>query len=91
MSIDALPIQYHLEIYEKSFGNDPAITFRSDQPFMSFHKGDLLDPGLWGDLVGAPQRTPYRIMDVIHRIWQIDGKHVGHQIGLCIEATEWPK
>ena len=91
MSLDTLPIQYHLEIYEKSFVNDPAISFRSDNPFLSFHKGDLLDPCIWDDLIDAQPRTPFRIVDVIHRVWQIEDSHIGHQIGLCIEAAEWPE
>ena len=89
MSTKTLPIQYHLEVYENSFRNDPAVAFQADQPFQAFRVGDLVDPGLWDTQVSASPRTPYRIKDVIHRVWQIDDSHIGHQIGLCIEASSW--
>ena len=85
MSKDALPIRYHLEIYESSLVGDPVVAFESNSPFLSFHKGDYFDPGMWSDQLKHFQPgVLYQVLDVLHRVWQIDGSHVGHQLGVCI-------
>ena len=83
-----LPIRYHLEIYEQSFRNDPTVSFESSSPFLALSKGDFVHPGMWDNLVEAPPGTWFVVKDIVHRVWQIDGSHIGHQIGLCIVPKE---
>ncbi len=89
MNIEVLPIQYRLEIYERSFVNDPVISFRSPQPFQSFQKGDFLDTSHWADLIDALAGTPHRITEINHCVWQVGESCLRHQVGLCIEPAEW--
>ena len=84
------PIKYHLEIYEDSFINDPIVSLDAEKAFMAFSKGDLIDPGLWNDRIEKPAGTWYKIDDVVHRVWTTEGLGIGHQIGLCIVATDRP-
>lgn len=86
-----LSVEYTLEIYEKSFTNDPTVVFQSSTPFMAFHKGDYIHPGLWDNQVDARPGAWFEIKDVVHRVWEIEGSHVGHQIGLCIVEKDRPK
>jgi len=87
----ALPVRYHLEIYERSFANDPCLYHEALSPFMAFHVGDSIDPHTI--LTGTPDLQPghwWRIKDVVHRLWEIEGSHIGHQIGLCVVPVPRP-
>jgi hypothetical protein len=86
-----LAIRYSLEIYESSFTNDPTVGFESSTPFLSFQKGDFIDPGMWDNLVDAEPRKWFQIKDVVHRIWEIKDSHIGHQISLCIVPAKRPE
>lgn len=44
---DKKPIDYFLEIFAPESIEDALITFESDQPFQSYHKGDLISPRVW--------------------------------------------
>jgi hypothetical protein len=38
--MNPLPVEYHLEVYERSFLNDPAISITTHSPLPSFAIGD---------------------------------------------------
>lgn len=85
MNTPPLPVRYRLDIYESSFVSDPIIFFESSSPFMAFHKGDHLDPGMWAALLKlAPPPIWYQVQDVVHSIWKIERSHVSHRVGVCI-------
>jgi len=87
MNPKLLPIRYHLEIYEESFVNDPTISFEGDSPFMAFAKGDYVDASSWP----TEYRNWFKIADIAHHIWQIDGSHIGQQTRICIVRSERPE
>lgn len=43
------PTIYRIELYPDSFRNEPIAGFCSTTPFVSFHKGDTVDPHAWSD------------------------------------------
>jgi len=87
----SLSIRYHLEVYEGSFANDPAVVFESLSPFLALSKGDFVHPSMWDNAVDASPGTWYKIKDVVHRVWEIEKSHIGHQIGICIVPAEKPE
>ena len=90
MNEELLPIRYHLEIYENSFVNDPSAAFSSNTPFMAFHIGEHFDPRSLGGS-DVPADHWWKITDVVHRAWQIDKSHIGHQVGICVSAVPRPE
>lgn len=85
-----LPIRYHLEIYESSFVNDPSATFSANTPFMAFHVGDLLDPRSFNTLE-VPSGHWVKVTSIVHRVWEIENSHIGHQVGITVIATPTPQ
>lgn len=87
----ALPVRYHLEIYEDSFINDPCVAHESLTPLMAFSVGDLIDPrSMTTATPDVPEGHWWKIDSIVHRVWEIEGSHVGHQIGLCVTPVPWP-
>ncbi|WP_439850187.1 hypothetical protein ACTACG_19550 [Pseudomonas syringae] len=84
----ALPIEYHIEIYENSFLNDPVWGIQASMPFPSLNVGDEFDHrGLAG---AAWDSTPERgqrfaISKVKHIFWEIENRHIGHKLMVALE------
>ena len=89
--MNTLPIKYTLEIYEDSFINDPCIAHQSDSPFMTFSVGDLFDPrSIIHETHDCPKDHWWRIDSVVHRVWEIEGSDIGHQIGISVTPVPAP-
>jgi len=91
MAEKALPVRYHLEIYEESFINDPCVTHDAQTPFSAFSVGELFDPR--SVMTGSPDVPSghwWKIKDIVHRVWEIENSHIGHQIGLCVVPVPRP-
>jgi hypothetical protein len=84
-----LPMQYHLEVYERSYVNDPSLSVRSSTPTPSFAVGDVINPrsenANWSE---PPKRGEmFRVVEVRHFFWAIPDSHVGHKLMLRVEAV----
>jgi hypothetical protein len=90
MSDDAVPIQYHLHIHDQSFLNDARLMFEATTPFMSFHVGEFIDPRSV-NVDELPEDVWWRITAVMHRLWEIEPSHIGHQVGLTVVAVPKPE
>jgi hypothetical protein len=88
MSQTPLPVQYTLHIHERSFVNDARFILEATTPFMSFHVGDFINPRSLGvDDRELPEDYWWQITAVVHRIWEIENKHIGHLIGVTVIAA----
>jgi len=90
-----LPIQYRIEIYEESFGNDPSASFESSTPFLPVSVGDYIDHRCWGDAGSAYANLgtdkTFRVKAINHLIWRIDGSHIGHSLSVYVEIVRRPE
>jgi hypothetical protein len=53
------PIVYEIEIFYPNSRKDVWRSFEASTPFMSFHKGDVIDPSSW-----SGSRSPLRLLRV---------------------------
>lgn len=60
--------QFILEIYEPGSTSDPAVVFESDQPFMAFSRGDLINPRTWPN--NSVGNVLLRIVAIEHLFWE---------------------
>ena len=85
------PIKYYLEIYEESFSNDVCLSLESPTPFMSFNKGDLIDPEMIFDGTHeCPDRHWWEVTAIVHRVWETRVSDMSHQIGICVKPVPDP-
>lgn len=70
--------KYVLEIYEPGSTDTAWVVLQSDEPFLSIHAGDLINPQAWGETAGTFQDL-LRVMSVEHIVWHSkklgDAKH----------------
>jgi hypothetical protein len=88
--MSALPIQYHLEVYEGSFINDSFWSIESATPLPAIsigeqfnHKG-LPEVALYNPL---KNNQIFRVKDIEHIFWVIENSHIGHKLMVCLEAV----
>ena len=68
------PTVYEIEIFYPNSRTDVWRSFESSTPFLSFHKGDLVDPSSW-----SGSRSPLRLLRVTQ---------VNHVLSETDEQTE---
>lgn len=86
------PFQYHLEVYERSFVNDPSFSIGCSSPTPAFAVGNILDHRgyeRWNRPPGPGEA--FRIAEVRHILWEIDRSHVGHKLMLRVETVPAPE
>ncbi len=70
--------KYTLEIYEPGSIDTAWVVLHSNEPFLSIHAGDLINPQAWGDAAGTFQDL-LRVVSVEHIVWHSkkieDAKH----------------
>lgn len=89
---DDLVIRYRVEIYEKSFRNAPTVSFETSTPFQPINVGDYLAPGAWEvqPNLELKKGQTLQVKAIQHIFWKIDGSHVGHSLGVCVDAVDQP-
>jgi hypothetical protein len=87
--MNPLPIQYHLEIYERSFVNDPAIAIQTTTPLPTFAVGDFFSHRTHDGWSQPPDTATeaFRIKEIEHIAWTIENSHVGYKLMLCLEVV----
>lgn len=89
--IEALPIEYHMEIYLDFISDDCVFTMQSTMPFPTMNVGDSVNPyGLTG---ACWKKDPqfgqmFRVNHVSHIYWVIEGSHIGHKLQVAVELVE---
>lgn len=85
-----LPIQYHLEVYERSYANDPSFSASTSTPTPVFRVGDLLDARGFDRWVRPPGPTEiFRVVEIRHALWEAK-EHVGHKVMIRVETVPDP-
>jgi hypothetical protein len=87
---EILPTQYHIEVYEGSFQNDPFWGVQSSTPFPSVNVGEVFRTGgLDVALYDPPKENQiFLVKEIEHIFWQIKGSHIGHKLMISLELSE---
>jgi hypothetical protein len=83
-------IEYHFELYENSFINDPVWSVQSQSPFPSISVGQRFDTRTLADLswdTSPNANQEYRVKDVEHIFWEVNS-HIGHKLMVKLEIIE---
>ena len=82
-----LPVEYHLEFYTVSFGNDPFFSAQTSSPLMGISKGDQFD---WRGFRNFPLTVAagsvLKVAEIRHIIWEIEGDHISHKLMIAFEV-----
>lgn len=87
-----LPMQYHLEVYEGSFRNDPSLAVESTTPLPKLSVGEYFDHRGTGNWTSPPATGEiFQIKEIEHIFWEIEGSHIGYKLMVCLAAVqkEW--
>jgi hypothetical protein len=87
-----LPVEYHLEIYENTFINEPSLSFCGASPFQHFSIGDYFNHrtiDCW--YTELEDDETFRVKAVEHIMWEIKDSHIGHKVMVCLERTKNPR
>lgn len=88
MSNEVLPVEYHLEVYEGSFGT-PAYHAQTSTPLMNMSIGDRYSHLASGDWLEPPRPGErFYIRDIEHIIWEIEDSHIGHKTMVYLEKRK---
>ena len=80
-----LPARYHLEIYPRSFANDPIHFAKSKNPFPVPQIGHHLDARNYEGHDFTSRRL--KVVDVEHLYWTIEDSHVSHKLMIAVVET----
>lgn len=89
----ALPIQYHIEVYEVSFLNDPVWGTQASSPFPSMAVGDSFNHRTLGEFSWdkLPQQgQEFVVSKIEHIFWEMSGSHIGHKLMVALEIRDLP-
>lgn len=84
------PIEYHFELYENTFINDPVWSVQASSPFPAVSVGDrfehrALGEFAWDKLPNKDQE--FRVKDVEHIFWEVSSQ-IGHKLMVKLEIVE---
>lgn len=84
-----LPSEYHLEVYEGSFINDPSCSLESSTPLPALSVGDRFDHRMIGNWYHKPdsKKEFFRIKEINHLFWEIEDSHIGYKMMVCVEIA----
>ena len=83
-----LPIEYHLEVYEDTFVNDPSISWSSSTPFPAVAVGDYFEHRNYDHWYKTPkQGERFEVKEIEHIFWEIAEDHIGHKLMVCLEVV----
>ena len=90
--MDKTRVEYHMEVYEESWGNDPSIAWSSDNPFPSVAVGDYFEHRGFDRWYSPPQEGErFQVAEVDHIFWEIEGSHVGHKLMVLLKKVAGSK
>lgn len=78
--------KYILEIYAPGNVEESCMTFESDTAFISFNKGDLLNPRTF-DNSTYEGKDIFKIINIEHMIWKNAGD-IRHKLCIFTEGVE---
>ena len=88
-----LPTQYSLEVYEKSFANDPSFYLQSSTPFAAISVGDYYNNSNIATWMDRPktETDKFIVKQIEHICWKIENSHKAHKLMILLEKVpyEW--
>ncbi|QLC24601.1 hypothetical protein HFP57_05870 [Parasphingopyxis algicola] len=85
---DALPVEYHLELYTSSFYGDPFFSIKTSTPLSPISVGDQFEPRGFTDFpLKLAEGSILKVVDINHYIWEIETSHVGHKVMIVVEIA----
>ena len=86
--MEPLPVQYHLEVYENSFVNDPSYTIQTTSPPPAISVGDFFNEQTSDRWNKRPDTgKSFRVKEVEHIFWTVERSHVGYKLMACLEIV----
>jgi hypothetical protein len=84
-----LPIQYHLEVYEGSFANDPSFSVDTTTPLPAISVGDFYNHRTHDGWSKRPntENEAFRVKAVEHIVWTIENSHIGYKMMVSLEVV----
>jgi hypothetical protein len=88
-SMQQLPVQYHLEVYEGSFVNDPSYTVQTSSSLPNIAVGNYFNHRTHDGWNRRPntETEAFRVKEVEHIVWSIENSHVGHKLMVLLEVV----
>jgi hypothetical protein len=84
----SVPIQYHIEVYEGSFENDPTFSWEATTPFPAIVVGDFFERSTIEGWISPPKSGQrFRVREVEHIFWKINSSHIGHKLMVCLQLV----
>lgn len=86
----SLPIEYHIEVYQDSFLNDPIWGVQANSAFPAISVGDAFNHRGVGDLAWDPlpvQGQEFIVAKVEHIFWEIENHHIGHKLMVALKLS----
>ena len=86
--MQSLPNEYHIEVYEESFINDPSISWSSKSPYPAVNVGDFFEHRTYDRWYNTPKPGErFVVKEIEHIFWEIEGSHIGHKLMVCLKAV----
>jgi hypothetical protein len=83
-----LPLEYHIEVYEETFINDPSIAWSASTPYPTVSVGDFFEHRGFDRWYNTPKKGErFKVKEIEHIFWEIEGDHVGHKLMVCLEVV----
>ncbi|OQR30236.1 hypothetical protein BWR59_16885 [Pseudomonas sp. Bc-h] len=86
----AKSIEFHFELYENSFVNDPVWSVQASSAFPAVSIGDRFEHRALSNVAWSSPPSKgqeFRVKDVDHIFWEVD-THIGHKLMVLIDLTE---
>lgn len=86
-----LPTQYHLEVYEDSFANDPSFHMQSLTPFSGISIGVFFNHRAYDCWSDRPKTATEKfvVKQVEHIFWVVEGSHNSQKIMLVLKKEPY--
>ena len=89
-----LPVKYGIDFYHGSFTNESCGHIDTTSPLaQSIHVGDYfsrMSVDNFGAGIDVPHQHVLKVTGVLHNLWKIEGKHIGHSVSVCLQAVPTP-
>ena len=86
-----LPTQYHLEVYENSFANDPSYFIQSSTPLCAIAVGEYFNHRSHDGWQDRPRTEDEKfvVKEVEHIFWSIEGSHNAQKLMVLVKKEPY--
>ena len=86
-----LPTQYHIEIYEDSFANEPSYFVESLTPLLTISVGDYFDEKNYDFWISRPEpnKEKFVVKAIQHVLFSIKDSHNTHKLMVLLKKEPY--